>query len=260
MTRSYTPILPVAAGDPRPASRGEPHHPRRRASSSSPEAPRPGALRAFADDRGLLPPETLQGVSRTSPYNPTRMGEPSRSLPAHRRRNGRSRIPGYTAACFARDHLLDRLAFLTRCSAAFRRLGDFQLSLPAEVVGGSGCPPRDVEILGHIFEQSITDLDGSEGACRGSFRRRPRGAARREGAFYTPRVLTSLFIVGALPAPRSRDRFESLREPSITSTRATRSNAGGPAIYDPQASTSPNATPLIRFWDAGPDSSSAFGF
>ena len=71
----------------------------------------------------------------------------------------------------------------------------------------------DVEVLGHIFEQSITDLEelqaelaSGEVAKRG----KPLGRRRREGVFYTPDFVTSYIVERAL-SPVLAARSEGVR-------------------------------------------------
>src|ERR1700730_11626146 len=73
----------------------------------------------------------------------------------------------------------------------------------------------DVDILGHIFEQSITDLERLRNELDGLAE--PLGAEKhktrrkKEGAFYTPSFITRYIIEQALGGVL-RDRFEQLRQ------------------------------------------------
>ena len=72
----------------------------------------------------------------------------------------------------------------------------------------------DVEILGHIFEQSITDLEQLHNAIAGGPAAEEAKAApskrKREGAFYTPPFITR-YIVAATLRPALAERFEAFR-------------------------------------------------
>ena len=72
----------------------------------------------------------------------------------------------------------------------------------------------DVEILGHIFEQSITDLEQLHQEIAGGPAAEPAKAApsrrKKEGAFYTPAFITR-YIVSATLKPVLDERFEALR-------------------------------------------------
>ena len=127
----------------------------------------------------------------------------------------------------------------------------------------------DVDILGHIFEQSITDLERlrldldharpltpalspSDGervpdrAGEGSATTR----RKQEGAFYTPAFITRYNVEQALGAG-VRARFEALRtqhEPKATGT--ARKALADPNAYDLSALNDPQRKALIRFWEA----------
>src|SRR5438477_12439124 len=72
----------------------------------------------------------------------------------------------------------------------------------------------DVDILGHIFEQSITDLEKLRNELDGLAE--PLGAEKhktrrkKEGAFYTPSFITRYIIEQALGGVL-RERFEQFR-------------------------------------------------
>ena len=72
-------------------------------------------------------------------------------------------IHAYNGGLFADDPVLDRLKVADEVCAYFRELGDFdyrpahQAAAYAPAAGNSSL--IDVDILGHIFEQSITDLE-----------------------------------------------------------------------------------------------------
>jgi hypothetical protein len=211
---------------------------------------------AFAEDRGLLPPETLhKAFQHHDPYNPRPKWETFKGLfRAIDEGNGALGIPGYNGGLFAHDPLLDRLNVPDDVLAAFKRLGDYNYRSPAEVVEeGAAAGLVDVEILGHIFEQSITDLErlGKE-LAEGSFEVPPVERRRREGAFYTPRLITR-FIVGHALHRILADRFESLRRRHLETTSGTAAKVlDDPRAYDPKSLTQRQRDTLIRFWDAWP--------
>ena len=72
-------------------------------------------------------------------------------------------IHAYNGGLFADDPVLDRLKVSDEVCAYFRELGDYdyrpahQAAAYAPAAGNSSL--IDVDILGHIFEQSITDLE-----------------------------------------------------------------------------------------------------
>jgi hypothetical protein len=76
--------------------------------------------------------------------------------------------------------------------------------------GGDGTQgrPVDVEILGHIFEQSITDLERIHDRLEGRARddEPSKGRRKKEGAFYTPAFITR-YIVEQTLQPVLKERF-----------------------------------------------------
>src|SRR5215210_3332521 len=172
---------------------------------------------AFAEDRGLLPTATLEKAFRHhDPYNPRPKWETFKGLfRAIDQGNGALNIPGYNGGLFAKDTVLDGLEVPDEVFAELKLLGEYSYHAPAPVNGDAadtaGTRFLDVEILGHIFEQSITDLEriGQE-LAEGSFETGRVTRRKREGAFYTPRAITR-FIVGRTLRPVLADRFEALR-------------------------------------------------
>jgi len=85
--------------------------------------------------------------------------------------------------------------------AHFRDLGSYDYRPPQQAaesaIGGGGL--IDVEILGHIFEQSISDLEKPRNELDGLAE--PAGAekhktrSKKEGAFYTPAFINGPFGV-----------------------------------------------------------------
>ena len=120
---------------------------------------------AFCEDRALLPPETVRGAfEHADPYNPRPIWENFRGLfRSVDQGNPALKIPAYNGGLFAHDPGLDSLTVPDDICALFRDLAahDFR---PARLAAESGTtgeirPVIDVDILGHIFEQSITDLE-----------------------------------------------------------------------------------------------------
>ena len=89
----------------------------------------------------------------------------------------------------------------------------------------------NVNILGHIFEQSITDLEALRAEIRGEIADKQRSRRKRDGIFYTPELITRFMVartIGGWLAERlHRDRDAA----SHRQTRADvqRDTAQGPA-------------------------------
>jgi hypothetical protein len=248
---------------------------------------------AFCEDRGLLPAESLKhAFEHRDPYNPRPVWLNFRGLfRAIDEGNAGLNIPAYNGGLFATDPALDALQVPDEVCAYFKDLGDYDYRPAREVAeGDENTEVRsviDVDILGHIFEQSITDLErlreslaalpasgrgwlvpesGREnGETQGRAVPAPvqaksgmpglpvPGIGRRrkqEGAVYTPAFITH-YIVGQALGGVLRQRFEALRQQHEEEAAGTARKAlADPNAYDLNALNEPQRKALIRFWEA----------
>ena len=217
---------------------------------------------AFCEDRGLLPAESIARAYRhADPYNPRPIWDNFRGLfRAVDEGNPRLGVERYNGGLFAADEWLDRLRVPDEVCQALDRLAayDYRTPAAAEDDAADG-PPRliDVEILGHIFEQSITDLEQLRNALAGGPEAEAAKAApskrKREGAFYTPPFITR-YIVAATLGPVLKERFEVLRRRSHEKTpAAVRKVLDDPAAYEPSSLRPNQRAALVQFWEAWVD-------
>lgn len=256
----------------------------------NPDVPRPEVLAstqklldrvlfsAFCEDRGLLPTDTIRrAYEHRDPYHPRPIWENFRGLfAAINRGNAALGIHGYNGGLFAEDATLDRLRISDEVCAYFRDLGayDYRPAHQAAANEPSAASPSgliDVDILGHIFEQSITDLerlrnelqssplapreDGPAQDLPSSAAPAPPKALRRkkEGAFYTPAFITRYIIEQALGGVL-KDRFERLRQAHHADAKGTATAAlADPNVYDAAKLNKPERAALVRFWEAWQD-------
>ena len=119
---------------------------------------------AFCEDRGLLPTETIRkAYEHRDPYHPHPIWDNFRGLfGSIDGGNAALGIHAYNGGLFAEDAVLDALTVADEVCAYFRDLGDFDYR-PAHQAANAPASGNssliDVDILGHIFEQSITDLE-----------------------------------------------------------------------------------------------------
>jgi type I restriction-modification system DNA methylase subunit len=155
---------------------------------------------AFAEDTVLLPNDSIRdAVNFADPY-----GEPKpkwdylkRLFDAVDRGNPRLKIPPYNGGLFAADPQLDALAIPDHISEQFQGITAYDFRSQVSVT-----------ILGHIFEQSITDIEQEHAAARGEAP--PTTSKRkREGVVYTPGFVTR-FIVEHTIGEHLREHFQSL--------------------------------------------------
>jgi hypothetical protein len=180
---------------------------------------------AFCEDRGLLPTETIRkAYEHRDPYHPRPIWDNFRGLfHCINLGNAALGIHAYNGGLFADDPVLDRLKVADEVCAYFRELGEFDYRpahqaaayAPAGKMGtGSADQPQnarraktsavpvpilqaaliDVDILGHIFEQSITDLEKLrnelDGLAEPASAEKHKTRRKKEGAFYTPAFVT----------------------------------------------------------------------
>ncbi|MGO9917529.1 MAG: Eco57I restriction-modification methylase domain-containing protein, partial [Isosphaeraceae bacterium] len=213
---------------------------------------------AFCEDRGLLPAETIhKAYEHNDPYNPRPVWENFRGLfRAINTGNTALNIPAYNGGLFADDPDLDRLTVPDPVCRYFQAIADYDYRSPHEVVHideMDGNKLVDVDILGHIFEQSITDLELLRNELDGLTDQLgpAEHASRRkkEGAFYTPAFITGYIVSQALGSVLE-DRFDALRCQHAEEAEGTaRRVLANPRVYDLKSLNSPQRVALIRFWD-----------
>ncbi len=212
---------------------------------------------AFSEDRGLVPPDSLRkAYEHTDPYHPRPIWQNFQGLfDAINRGNAALGIHAYNGGLFAADPLLDSLDVSDEVCAHFRNLGDFDYRPSFEATGDTKV--IDVDILGHIFEQSISDLEKLRNELDGLAE--PQGADRhktrrkKEGAFYTPSFITR-YIVEQAVGGTVRGRFEQLRAALHAKAKgAAKSALADPAVYELDKLSKPARAALVSFWEAWQD-------
>ena len=153
---------------------------------------------AFAEDRGLLPSKSLsQAWSHRDPYHPRPVWDNFQALfRAIDKGNPALSIPAYNGGLFASDPVLDALAVPDDACRMFAELGGYDF---AEDVS--------VSVLGHIFEQSVSDIEqlkelaGTEGFTLGALEAQVKesatsisGKRKQDGIVYTPDPITRFIV------------------------------------------------------------------
>jgi fido (protein-threonine AMPylation protein) len=159
---------------------------------------------AFAEDRGLLPQKSLaQAWSHRDPYHPRPVWDNFKSLfAAIDKGNAALGILGYNGGLFAPDPALDDLAVPDDACRMFAALGDYDFADDVSVT-----------VLGHIFEQSVGDIEelkelaGTENFTLGALEAQMKESARsvsgkrkQEGIVYTPDAITRFIVDQTLGA------------------------------------------------------------
>ena len=217
---------------------------------------------AFCEDRGLLPADTIQrAYEHRDPYHPRPIWDNFRGLfRAIDTGNAPLNIPAYNGGLFAHDPGLDDLKLTDAVCDHFRELSAYDYrpasEISAEADEGAG-HLIDVDILGHIFEQSITDLERLrnelEGRVEPLARDKLTSRRKKEGAFYTPAFITRYIVEQALGSVL-KDRFENLRQIHEAKAKATeRAALADPTVYNLDKLKKPHRDALVKFWEAWQD-------
>jgi len=210
---------------------------------------------SFCEDRGLLPAETIRrAYEHTDPYNPRPIWENFRGLfRAVNLGNTSLNIPAYNGGLFADDEALDRLQIPDEVCRYFQDLAAYDYRPPHEADDESDAGKLvDVDILGHIFEQSISDLEQLRNEIEGLTERQNReqhiSRRKKEGAFYTPAFVTSYIVREALGRVLT-ERFEVLRQRHAEKARPTAKKVlANPHTYAAKDLTELQTKALTLFW------------
>jgi SAM-dependent methyltransferase len=238
---------------------------------------------AFCEDRSLLPEHSLaKALDFSDPYRPRPKWDNLKGLfLAVDRGSAPLNIPLYNGGLFAPDEALDSLVIPDDVIENLRVFGSYDFRPPSDAWSAvedsepEAAAAVDVEILGHIFEQSIEDLErlraelaSGRPATQASARvRQGRGISRRnrEGSFYTPSFATSYMVREALQ-PVLAERFEAVRlrvldaalvaaEAQTLKGRRRRMDRSfavldDPRVFDAAAMTASQSAVLTNFWEA----------
>lgn len=216
---------------------------------------------AFCEDRGLLPSDTIKKAYEHRGYVERPIWDNFRDLfRAIDVGNEPLKIPAYNGGLFAHDPSLDDLKLTNEICDYFRNLAEYDYRQPSAVSAEEDESKGrlvDVDILGHIFEQSITDLEQLRNELDGRVepvsREKHTTRRKKEGAFYTPAFITRYIVEQALGSVL-RDRFESLRSSHEAKAKGTAKTAlGDPTVYDVDLLKAPQKKALVTFWEAWQD-------
>lgn len=145
---------------------------------------------AFAEDKKLLPENTLQKAYETkNPYNPQPVWENFRGLfHAINKGNKELEIPGYNGGLFADDEELDSLKISDELCEGFKKIGEYDFDSDVSV-----------NILGHIFEQSISDLEELKAHAENVEEvNKKQSKRKKDGIYYTPASVTRYIVEQAV--------------------------------------------------------------
>lgn len=160
---------------------------------------------AFAEDSGLLPDSILEkAFEHSDPFNPRPIWETFKSLfAAINSGNTALDVPPYNGGLFASDLIVDQLQIPDSVCEKFKGIGAYDFA--SEI---------SVTVLGHIFEQSIADVERLQAQARGEEAEVERktgttGRRKRDGVVYTPDYIAR-FIVEQTLGTHLREIFTSI--------------------------------------------------
>ena len=156
---------------------------------------------AFAESRDLLPKKILQDAfTSVNHYNPQPIWKNFIGLfHAIDEGNAALGITAYNGGLFADDPELNDLIVRDDLCKGFKEIGKYDFDTEISV-----------DILGHIFEQSISDLEELKAAAEGNAGTLDKKKSKRkaDGIFYTPPYITQYIVeqtVGGWLAERRKE-------------------------------------------------------
>lgn len=146
----------------------------------------------FAEDRGLLRHNTIKEIREEF------KGQKFTSYALYdiykfyfnaiNEGNEKLGIPKYNGGLFANDELLDSLI-----------IEDIHLDMEAQKLSDYDFASEiSVNILGHIFEQSLTDLEEIQANIDNADFDKKQGKRKKDGVFYTPEYITRYIVENTL--------------------------------------------------------------
>lgn len=145
----------------------------------------------FAEDRGLLPLNTIKTIR--DKHNEDMFGNSIYDyykiyFNAIDKSNEKINIPKYNGGLFAKDDELDNLIIDNHIlDVDVQKLSNYDFESDVSV-----------NILGHIFEQSLTDLEEIQSSILNNTFDKTKTKRKKDGAFYTPEYITKYIIDNTL--------------------------------------------------------------
>lgn len=157
----------------------------------------------FGEDRGLLKPNTIKEIREEFQNqkftNYTLYDIYKFYFDAINNGNDKLNIPRYNGGLFATDPILDALV-----------IDDSSLDMDAQKLSDYDFESDiGVNILGHIFEQSLTDLEEIQADINDTEFDRKKSKRKKDGVFYTPEYITRYIVENTL-GKLCKDKKEEL--------------------------------------------------
>ncbi|HHD83390.1 MAG TPA: hypothetical protein ENK93_00800 [Campylobacteraceae bacterium] len=145
----------------------------------------------FAEDRGILPPNTISAIIEH--YKNDIENRPLYHFykiyfKAINEGNPKIKIPAYNGGLFADDEMLNSLVIEDEVINA----------CPLELSAYDFNSDVDVNILGHIFENSLSDIEEMRAEIEGRAFDKRKTKRKKDGVFYTPEYITRYIVDNTL--------------------------------------------------------------
>ncbi len=207
---------------------------------------------AFCEDRGLLPRDIIaRAYQHSDPFNPKPIWDNFTGLfKSVDQGNKALEIWQYNGGLYAKDDFLDSLIVPDAVCLGFKKLADYEYGNAAD----TEAKLIDVEILGHVFEQSISDLEEIQNVIAGKvpelkLKEQKRNSRKEAGAFYTPAFITR-YIVRETLIPVLEARFDKLRtEHQSKLGRTAKKVLDEPKVFDAEELSDAATKVLVAFWE-----------
>lgn len=200
---------------------------------------------AFAEDKGLLNPATLKEAFETNnPYSPQPVWENFKGLfDAIDKGNTKLNIPGYNGGLFAADDAINSLPIRDETCRRFAKFGEYDYDSDVSV-----------NILGHVFEQSISDIEEIKRSVGPHAPQEDNQESKQQidGVFYTPPFITRQIVentVGAwLEDQKQNLGFSSLKP--LTDGDYDSIKVSNRGRHKGQVKFNKNVQEHVDFWEA----------
>ncbi|MBD3244779.1 MAG: N-6 DNA methylase, partial [Candidatus Moranbacteria bacterium] len=147
----------------------------------------------FCEDRELLPENLLQKVIKSSENSFSGLWGELKGLFLKIDKGDKALLEikdGYNGELFKQDQILDNLIIDDEVLKQLVELGKYDFSEE----GGD----LDVEILGHIFEQSISDIEELKTITKIEEIDKKQSKRKKDGVFYTPDYIVDYIVKNSL--------------------------------------------------------------
>ena len=141
----------------------------------------------FAEDKGILPPNTVYRVSKEAKSSGfikiTQWDVFKQLFECINTGCPDFGIYAYNGGLFKKDEVLDSLNISDEIIMGLVRLSEYDFD-----------GDLNVNILGHIFEQSLSDIEEIKASINGESYDEKQGKRKKDGIFYTPEFITKYIV------------------------------------------------------------------